>query len=55
MEDIGVPHCDTCRKLLDPVGDDEHPYWWCSSCKAPRILSERAPRWVGTIGGTVTT
>ena len=27
-----VPTCDVCGSDLRLAGDDEFPYWWCSSC-----------------------
>jgi hypothetical protein len=34
----GVPNCPECFTALWPAGSDEKPYWYCPSCRLPRIV-----------------
>jgi hypothetical protein len=34
---IGTPNCPECLTMLWPAGSDEHPYFWCPTCKVARL------------------
>ena len=35
---LETPNCPVCLARMWPSGTDEKPYWYCPSCKLPRIL-----------------
>jgi len=37
MDGLDTPNCEVCLARLWPAGSDEHPYWWCPSCKVARL------------------
>lgn len=28
-----LPKCRECMAQLDVAGDEQHPFWWCPSCR----------------------
>jgi len=35
---MGTPNCPVCLARMWPSGMDEKPYWYCPSCRLPRIV-----------------
>jgi hypothetical protein len=35
---MGTPNCPVCLIRMWPAGSDEKPYWYCPTCKLPRIV-----------------
>ncbi|MFP7833151.1 hypothetical protein [Marisediminicola sp. LYQ134] len=34
---IETPNCERCLTRLDLIGNTEHPYYWCPSCKVAHL------------------
>jgi len=31
------PNCDTCLTTLEVAGTEQHPYWWCPTCRIAQL------------------